>query len=125
MFQFQQKSILIYFLPLFFLLFFIAPTSSFAIFGAPSPFGGPVVAIFPCFNNISAYRVILGPPSPGLYLYQTGVSRSFLFGPPIHPGQWVLGVSGGPPLCDISSEKGVFKAAKNVLGLIIFHGSSI
>ncbi len=84
------------------------------------PFGGQVLELLPCYN-LSGYYILLGPPTPGIYIYQFGGTFSYLFGPPAHIGQWLLGMAGPASTCDIApGDKFIGKTG----GRIIFHGSS-
>ena len=88
--------------------------------GGGLPFGGMVTSPpIPCLIPPGAYKIILGPPSPGIYMYQAGLTKSYSYGPPLHPGQWVLGTA-VPATC-VTSLGGVPIPVK----LIISHGSSI
>lgn len=83
------------------------------------PFGGAITFLFP--SCIEGIWLKLGPPTPGDYMYGAG-SYSYLFGPPSHLGQWLLGLSGGFLTCSIPCHSGIC-----VIGggrLIIYHGSS-
>lgn len=105
------------------LALFAVPIVAFAAIGAIGgrPFGGPIILVRPCFN-FSAMQVIVGPPTPGSYIYQMGASRSYLNGPPFRPGQWLLGMLGGASICDIDAGK-AFNGQSG--DLIRFHGSSL
>ena len=87
-----------------------------AISGVGMPFGGSIISILPCING--AMYLVLGPPSPGPYIYQAGVSRSYRNGPPTHPGQWLLGMAAPGGVC----THGVDLLYGSI---IIFHGSSL
>jgi hypothetical protein len=60
------------------------------------PFGGPITSVFycPCSANLA---VVVGPPSPGIFMYQPGASTVYAFYQIFRPGPWVLGnyVPGG------------------------------
>ncbi len=86
------------------------------ISGIGRPFGGPIIMMLPCLN--AATYILLGPPSPGPYVYQVGLSRSYLSGPPSHPGQFLLGMA---------APGGVCTQGFNVLygSVIIYLGSSL
>lgn len=90
---------------------------------AQVPFGGPIISMRPCYYPWGGWQITLGPPTPGTYLYQWGLSRSFLFGPPIHPGQYLLGVSTGVASCASYYDDG-WRGWRSG-GLILFHGSSV
>ena len=109
----MKRLILITFLASFFV---IAPNVSYA-----GPFGGQIILIRPCFN-FSAWQILIGPPTPMSLIYQAGVSRSYLYGPPWRPGQWLLGVAGAMGVCDIDPSK--FFNGQNG-SMIFFHGSSM
>ncbi len=56
------------------------------------PFGGKVIGIpIPCTAPPGAFKIILGPPHPGIYMYQAGLTKTHLYGPPLRPGQSVIG----------------------------------
>lgn len=79
---------------------FLAPVSSVYAF-LPGPFGGQIIGIRPCIN-FSAWQVIVGPPAGGSFIFQTGISRPYLYGPPRNPLQYLLGVAGGQAKCDLN-----------------------
>jgi len=98
-----------------FLALSVAPIpKSEALAALGIPFGGPIITIIPC--NTGAL-ITLGGPRPGQYMYMPG-TRSFLFGPPIHPGQWLLGLFGPPVPCVV----GLFVVGGGAI--ITMHGSS-
>ncbi|MAF59293.1 MAG: hypothetical protein QF858_01310 [Candidatus Pacebacteria bacterium] len=81
---------------LFSILFLLSP---FYQAEAIIPFGGMVITLTPCLN--AAIHVLIGPPRPGPYIWQAGLTLTFLYGPPSHPGQWTLGRAGPVGLCII------------------------
>ncbi|MCL9972198.1 MAG: hypothetical protein NBV63_02210 [Candidatus Pacebacteria bacterium] len=87
--------------------------------GAPSappgiPFGGPITKLIPCSNG--AIYVILGPPTPGPYVWMPG-TISYQYGPPAFVGQHLLGAAAPGGVCKIGTT---FLYGQR----IIFHGSS-
>jgi hypothetical protein len=74
----------------------IALAPSFAL---AFPFGGQIGIVKPCYNN--AIYVALGPPRGGPYIW-TPSTRTYLFGPPSHVGQWLLGLASAPYYCVVS-----------------------
>ena len=77
-------------------LFLSAPSPALAY-----PLGGQISIVWPCFvfgvvpyGNIS----LLGPPTPGLYIW-TPATRTYSNGFPSHPGQWLLGLTSIPYIC--------------------------
>lgn len=80
------------------------------------PFGGPITSMIFCDNG--AIYTILGPPTPGPYVWMPG-TISFRYGPPSFVGQFLLGASTPPPT-------GVCLRWPTILygSLIIMHGSS-
>ena len=62
--------------------------------------------------------VFLSPPTPGFFMWVPG-TVSYLDGPPLHPGQWLLGVAGPPMVCMV----GLFPVGAGLM--ILFHGSSL
>lgn len=103
------------FLFLLILFIFLFPTASYAI----GPFGGMIGFIFPFC--VEGWLLTLGPPTPGTYMYTWG-TRSYLNGPPTHPGQWLLGMAGPPITCHVPCKAGLCPVG--VGSAIIFHGSS-
>lgn len=84
-----------------------------------SPFGGQISSIFQCLNGL---KIEVGPPAGGTFMYIPGASFSYAYGSPSHPGQWLLGMHGGPRPCLVPTSSGV---GVNGFGdLIVFHGSS-
>jgi len=68
--------------------------ASFGLFVKPSKaileFGGPITNVFycPCSWNLA---IAVGLPSPGLFMYQPGVTMVYSFYQLFRPGPWVLG----------------------------------
>ncbi|MES2134747.1 MAG: hypothetical protein V4449_00700 [Patescibacteria group bacterium] len=82
------------------------------------PFGGIVLSPpVPCTTPPGAYMVVLGPPSPGSYMYVPVVTKSYLYGPPVIPGQWVLGQA-VPGVCVVGT-------VPTPVMLIMTHGTSL
>lgn len=54
------------------------------------PFGGPILNVFycPCSANLA---VVVGPPSPGVFMYQPGSTIVYAFYQIFRAGPWVLG----------------------------------
>ena len=84
--------------------------------GIGKPFGGRILVYIPCING-AAY-IILGPPSPGPYVYQLGVSRSYMMGPPSHIGQFLLGMAAPGGVCTHGADV-------EYGSLILYTGSSL
>lgn len=62
------------------------------------PFGGMIKMMHVCNTGLLIY---LGPPTVGTYMW-TPATKTFLSGPPKHPGQWLLGMAGPPVPCYIA-----------------------
>jgi hypothetical protein len=83
-------------------LLFVVPTYAFAFpFGGQIGAGGAVCSGNPsplifCYN--SAIYARLGPPIGGQYIW-TPSTKTYLFGPPNHVGQWLLGLAQVPYYC--------------------------
>lgn len=78
------------------------------------PFGGPILTLIPCSNG--AIYVVLGPPTPGPYVWMPG-TISYAYGPPSFVGQYLLGLAMPGGVCVVGTNV--------LLGLrIIVHGSS-
>ncbi len=75
------------------------------------PFGGQTSLVVPCYNG--AIYAVVGPPVGGAYLW-TPATMTYRFGPPTHPGQWLLGNAGPPYFCLVS-----------ILPIITFPGIDI
>lgn len=98
---------------------------------AQIPFGGPITLYNPICQTPPATWLVVGPPTPMNLMYVAG-TFSYPFGPPAHPGQYLLGIAGAgfvpciiwvpcpcPPavcLCPIVIGGG---------SPILFHGSSV
>lgn len=74
-------------------MFFAVPSKSTT---AVIPFGGKILKAqyCPCSANI---RLTIGPPVPGIFIFQPGVSIPFAFGQVYRSGPWTIGnwVPGG------------------------------
>ena len=75
---------------LFVLVLFLSPVTALA-----GEFGGQTSIVWPCFN--AAILAVVGPPRGGIYIW-TPATKTFN-GPPSRPGQWLLGLTGGPYIC--------------------------
>ena len=65
------------------------------------PFGGQASIVIPCYNQ--AIYANLGPPRGGPYVW-TPSTKTYLFGPPTHAGQWLLGLASAPYYCIVSIQ---------------------
>ncbi len=63
------------------------------------PFGGSIGVVRPCYNN--AIFAAVGPPRGGAFIW-TPASKTYQFGPPRRPGQWLLGLASAPYYCVVS-----------------------
>jgi hypothetical protein len=75
------------------------------------PFGGQASVLVPCIGG--GLWTVVGPPVGGPHIWYPW-TRTYLFGPPSHPGQWLLGTAGPIGACVVSLHP-----------LIIFHGSTM
>ncbi len=96
----------------------LVPISASAII---KPFGGIITSIKPCLKPPGLLIKMSGGET---LLYMFGISFSFIFGPPVHPGQGLLGLSGKGVSCFTKHKKGKWKKKRSG-GLILFHGSSL
>jgi len=64
--------------------------------GGDTPFGGAIIIILPCADG-NKWMTITGPTA-GIYIWTLG-TKTYLNGPPSHPGQWLLGTAGGNKIC--------------------------
>lgn len=65
------------------------------------PFGGQASVVIPCYND--AIYANLGPPIGGPFVW-TPATKTFQFGPPMHAGQWLLGLAGPLYMCLVTIE---------------------
>jgi hypothetical protein len=77
-------------------IFLASPATTFAY-----PFGGMINQIIFCFNN--AIYTSVGPPRGGPFIW-TPSTRTYQFGPPMHTGQWLLGLVAPPYYCLVSIQ---------------------
>lgn len=82
-------------------LFFIA---ILAVVFAPTvalafPFGGQASIVRPCYNEV--IYASLGPPRGGPYIWAPS-TKTYLYGPPRHAGQWLLGLASITYYCIVS-----------------------
>ena len=75
-------------------LVFLAPDVAAAF-----PFGGQASIVRPCYNQV--IYTSLGPPNGGPYIWAPS-TKTYLFGPPQHAGQWMLGLASITYYCIIS-----------------------
>jgi hypothetical protein len=83
-------------------------------------FGGMILFIY--YGCYEGNWIILGPPTPGSYMYTYG-TLSYDYGPPSHIGQWLKGLYSGYLTCTIQCGP-----SPCVIGggpIILFHGSSV
>ncbi len=81
------------------------------------PFGGAIGQIIFCYNNAIWSRV--GPPRGGDFIW-TPMTKTYMFGPPRHSGQWLLGLAAPPYFCVVSTDPVIVYAGI----LITMMGSS-
>ncbi len=74
----------------------LLPSLAFAF-----PFGGQIHQIIFCYND--AIYVNLGPPRGGPFIW-TPSTRTYRVGPPLHSGQWLLGLAAPPYYCVVSRQ---------------------
>ena len=92
---------------------------------AQIPFGGAIIQYFPGCVAPAGIALTIGPPTPWPLMYIPGASFSFAYGPPAHPGQWLLGMAGPHMPCLIPCTFGLCPYPAQPGGLVIlFHGSS-
>lgn len=92
---------------------------------AQIPFGGQIVSNLPlCPATMpGSFMVTVGPPRGGIFMYLPGATFSYTYGPPLHPGQWLLGMAGPIVPCLIFVPWGVQWIGQG--SFIMFHGSSL
>ncbi|KKW23990.1 MAG: hypothetical protein UY67_C0013G0001 [Candidatus Kaiserbacteria bacterium GW2011_GWA2_52_12] len=91
---------------------FAAPRAAHAF-----PFGGAIGQIIFCYNN--AIWANVGPPRGGQFIW-TPTTKTYMFGPPRHSGQWLLGLAAPPYFCVVSIDPVIVYAGI----LITMMGSS-
>ena len=74
----------------------VLPSSALAY-----PFGGAIGQIIFCYSN--AIYTAIGPPNGGPFVY-TLSTRTYMFGAPLHVGQWLLGLAAPPYYCLVSRQ---------------------
>ncbi len=102
-----------------FLVFFILASFSFPIKARSIiliPFGGFVLASFPCNVN-AVFLLTIGPPFNGTVVYQVG-SPQFDFMQLPRPGVYVLGTYAPVGVCLVWNADGDPEAMGNPLGTI-------
>lgn len=68
-------------------VFFVGPSEKTT---AIVPFGGPILKATFCTCSFNILLTV-GPPLPGNYIYQPGVSIPYAYGQVFRSGPWVLG----------------------------------
>lgn len=99
---------------LFFVFYLFTPFSASAKIPV-YPFGGVIIKVTTC--NVGLLVDVVGPKG-GRFIWQPS-TFSFLYGPPIKIGQFVLGMAGPLKPCIVSGD---------IIGLglyIFYHGSSL
>lgn len=66
--------------------------------GPGSPFGGQITSVFYC-NCSGNYRLTVGPPVGGTFIYQPGATIVYQYGMITSPGVWILGTYVGNVSC--------------------------
>ncbi len=85
------------------------------------PFGGAITEIVLCTAPPGMIHVTIGPPTPMMLCCQTPeICRSYLYGPPSYPSQWLLGTNIGPGACMV----GTVELPCMMIGATPGHGSS-
>jgi hypothetical protein len=65
------------------------------------PFGGAIGTIVRCYND--AIYANVGAPRGGPFIW-TPSTVTYMFGPPSHSGQWLLGLAAPPYYCLVSID---------------------
>lgn len=94
----------------------VAPIVGFVTLLSPlaasaAPFGGMITQLVPCYNE--AIYVNLSGPVGGAYIW-TPSTKTYPFGPPRHPGQWLLGLKAASYYCIVS-----------IMPVIVWEGTGI
>ncbi|MBI4068441.1 hypothetical protein HY413_03485 [Candidatus Kaiserbacteria bacterium] len=78
---------------------FIIGTTLMPFVAYAFPFGGQASIVRPCYNEV--IYASLGPPRGGPYIWAPS-TKTYLFGPPRHAGQWLLGLASINYYCIVS-----------------------
>ncbi len=69
-----------------------------------APFGGIIKSFYcPCSNN---YMITVGPPVPGVFMFEPGTSVLHPFFNIYRSGVWALGIASGFSTCWVPVTKG-------------------
>jgi hypothetical protein len=71
----------------------------FAVFAFP--FGGSIQKYVRCYNKAIFARV--GAPNGGDFIW-TPSTKTYQFGPPMHTGQWLIGLAAPPYYCLVKTQ---------------------
>ena len=76
------------------LVSFMIPRSKAQAFSLGLPFGGKITSVLPCTCPADlGWQITVGPPRPGVYMYQPGFSMLFMNYNIFRPGAWVVGIA--------------------------------
>lgn len=86
------------------------------------PFGGLNLNTWFCSCSMN-FRIVVGPPVGGIYMYQPGVTVLYPYFMVLRPGAWLLGLWGPPVACVEFVGKAC--APTGAFPLMIIVGTSI
>lgn len=89
--------------------------------GPGSPFGGQITSVFFC-NCSGNFRLTVGPPVGGTFMYQPGSTIVYQYGMITSPGVWILGTYVGPVTCSWFCGRG---CCSSVYPMIYMAGTSM
>jgi len=89
---------------------------------AAIPFGGPITTAFWCTCS-AGIALTIGPPVPGIYVFQFGTSIPYPFGQVFRPGPWALGLASPGGQCSYYAGAGC--SVYPVMGRISIVGTSL
>lgn len=79
---------------LFVFAFFSTPKKAYAVI----PFGGMITKVLFCNDGGIWMTIAPAGASPVTQIWKP-YTKTYLQGPPNHPGQWILGLDAGPGVC--------------------------
>ena len=97
--------------------------SVYTMNAAGLPFGGFVGVVMPCTCTPGSFLLTVGPPTPGQYVYVSGVPQSANMQLP-RAGVWVLGLFSPPGVCMIYAGKSCVPLGAPVGTILPFAGTS-
>lgn len=76
-----------------------------------APFGGQISQVIPCYNQV--IWAMVGAPRGGPHIWSAG-TKTYLYGPPRHAGQYILGLDGAEYFCIVSIQPLIVYSGKHI-----------